>query len=225
MTTYEDMFRRELDNFTGEFRNKLAANIRNGIGAECWRDIRDSLLIDYPKLRDCYSAHGLEHTLPIEQQSEKARLGRQFAGAMSSVRRDMYDVKPIKKPTHTIFDTNYFNSLPSNGQKWVSKTPITKIQEKPKQHISQHPMMTELAEVKPGEEISFIYMTRDEARDDQSKVAYFVKALGWYKSIQDGRRPYSTSISTHQTKQIDAWKLTIKRLDTSQPLPVVMQRG
>jgi len=226
MITYEDTYRKELDNFIKEFRDRLTANKHTGIDNEYWRITRDELLIDYPKLRECYSMHGSELGLPIEMRSEKARFGRQFAGAMYSVRKNMYGVRPIKeKATHTVFNIDYFNSLPSNNQKWISKTPITKTQEKPKQHISQHPMMTELAEVKPGEEISFIYITKEEARDDQSKVAYFIKALGWYKSIQNGHRPYATNIAIHQTKQINAWKLTIRHLDTSQPLPVVLQRG
>lgn len=241
-TTFEDTFLKELDGFLKEFKDHLAINVRNGASPDCWKDIRDMLLIDYPRLRDCYSAHGIENAYPKDEQSEKARLGRQLAGAMAHIWKDMYDVKPIaaKKNGKCAESINKYRHITDKernlnadklaeyavqARNWIAKTPITKTNDKPKQHISQHPMLTDLAEVKPGEQISFIYKSRELAREDQAKIAYFVKALGWYNGIQDRRRPYSTSVTTHDTKEYVAWKLTIKRLDTSRPLPVVRQRG
>ncbi len=95
MTTYEDLFRKEMDCFLKEYRDKLATNVRNGLSINSWKDVRDTLLFDFPKLRECYIAHGREQDVPRDEQSEKAKLGRMLAGAMASIRKDMWDVHPV----------------------------------------------------------------------------------------------------------------------------------
>ena len=53
MATYEDLFRRDMDCFLAEYRDQLATNVRNGKTVDSWKDVRDTLLFDYPRLREC----------------------------------------------------------------------------------------------------------------------------------------------------------------------------
>jgi hypothetical protein len=237
-TTFEDMFRKDMDAFMKEFRDRLATSIRNGGDIESWKNIRNNLLFDYPRLRQCYTKHGIEHELPIEKQSEEAKLGRWLAGAMHSVRDDMYDVRPIKHQSTTTFHASKEDlacsevrglKMAAAVHNWIRQTAVTSTVQRPERHVSEHPLLEELVVLKPGEEMGFFYRSKKLAMKDQSSVAYFAKMLGWYKTVPDGRRPYSTNIKDESDdgnpNQEKLFRLTVRRLDTSIALPIVMKRG
>lgn len=258
MTTYEDLFRRDMDCYLKEYRDKLATNVRNGLTIESWKDVRDTLLFDFPKLRECYAAHGREQDTPRDLQSEKAKLGRMLAGAMASIRNDMWDVHPKPCLSKAVADaieagggqvaleqrgarlavhvarmrgwrhiTDEQRGMAADAidyaRNWIKQTPITAIGNHHKRDLSNHPMMLELGGLKPGQQMSFTYRSKEAAKEDQSYVAWFAQALGWYKTVPDGRRPYATS--TEEDLAALEWTLTIQRLDTSKPLPVSRKRG
>jgi len=117
------------------------------------------------------------------------------------------------------------------AKNWILKSAVTKINQKPKKDLSNHPLMKELDHLKPGEEIAFYYANKVYAKDDQSKIAWMAHTLGWYNVVPNGRRPYTTKIEEVYDEDIGPidgttyWKLTVQRLSTSEPLPVSRKKG
>ena len=116
---------------------------------------------------------------------------------------------------------------------WITQSAITRTNHKQKPDLSNHPMMGELDKLKPGEEITFFYVRKDLAKEDQTKIAWMAHTLGWYNIIPDGRRPYATRVEEVDNKNGRAipaptstvWTLTVQRFSTSDPLPVSRKKG
>lgn len=214
----QQTFRYDMESFITEFEDVMRSGMKQGIPSNrIWRNVRDTLLIDFPLLREAYSAHGIERNRPIEEQSISARLGRIIAGHMYHVRQELdAEFSDIKVPTEAM-PSEKVQLSPSSA--WakppvITTSPATAARSK---YPLADEMLDKLSLVKPGQEIVFTFKTRGEAINGRSFVAHNLDRAGWYDDVSSGKRPYATTIRQRDQcnedgKEQTLWELKVVHL-------------
>lgn len=236
MSDAEDILGFTYDEFMAhlrDFQEKFETNIillsialdENDI-QKFWKQARDATFRSgFGDLELLYDYHGREHTLPREDQSGYARLGRKVAGVMYdcmsiwesigvSVAEECEDDYENLEPGRQSMD------IPEEARytSVVETGPYVKRKEKPspKKPDRTDVLSWALIDVQPGEYICLSYPDMKSARLDQSLLKGATKRAGWWAGIPKNTVPWESWTDERNKLYYEVY-LFIARLEEPKP--------
>lgn len=158
-------------------------------------------------LCQCYEAHGIEHNLPYEHQSEAAQLGRKVAGVIWKIANDTEN--SIKK-NKTIYVADDERIIAASQPKKRKRTTSKK---RKNQETRTEIIANLLKPVLPGYEIELLYENEKDARNDQLLLNFAVEKAGWLDGVKDTHRPYASTIR----KTSQGYRMRVIHLEEPRP--------